>query len=99
PHHSSPLSLHDALPIYPSSQPDHGNAILLLILCARQVDATGRCWSQYTGRCEDDLVICESGGITVPKLDSGRQADSLSIADPSPDRKSTRLNSSHVAIS
>src|SRR5207249_8899363 len=91
-----PLSLHDALPIWLSVGICRGNhrEIFATILCARRNDRPARLSSDLAhlplafGRNADRRVNLSPPEPAIQFLD-----------DPLEDRKSTRLNSSHVSIS
>src|SRR5206468_11292029 len=83
----STLSLHDALPICARRRTKRGND-----LHRRQCQA-------LTGRCR-----CRKGSVELGSADGlgggrVRSAGNESQLSPGPDRKSTRLNSSHEQIS
>src|SRR5207249_10729573 len=94
----SPLSLHDALPIYPDQL---GREHLLLVEppTAFVIEPTDRELLVEQGRVHERRVdVQEQMGVqrVVP-----RAGDRIDAVDPGVDldRKSTRLNSSHVSIS
>src|SRR5699024_12314375 len=91
----SPLSLHDALPIYPSlptanRAPDGGVYPVTVTATADGVSAPQSQGLHLVPR----LVAARTEGVEIDaRRDSGEYP-----GDPI-DRKSTRLNSSHVSIS
>src|SRR5690606_40276559 len=82
-----PLSLHDALPIY------RGTSTIRLYISRR---------SAYHGTSWRSLSNSASAPVSQPYLRSTQapsDSGTRSTVSPSSDRKSTRLNSSHVKIS
>src|SRR5439155_20561278 len=78
----SPLSLHDALPIFPHAQVEELRPhALVLVVGAREPDPQRQIHLRHLG------AVAEAVGTEMAQMN-------LSL-----DRKSTRLNSSHVAIS
>src|SRR5207244_11062794 len=99
PSHYSPLSLHDALPIYPIYRDNYGIARLRRFLDQRSAfsdyedlaHSLGVLWEIFRNPQHAELLQLAplNGDLFDPQL-----LDSCSI-----DRKSTRLNSSHQIIS
>src|SRR5699024_12879873 len=87
---TSPLSLHDALPISPERQCERG--ISQGGIVARTIVVT----VAASGIGEATAALLERQGDTVIRVDL-EQGDVT--GDLGEDRKSTRLNSSHVSIS
>src|SRR5207249_9489779 len=92
------LSLHDALPISSSSTTSSSSSSTT---SSSTTSTTASSSSSTTSGVARDLVV---GSIQEPRwLDQTRISDSIEILVGAqiyePDRKSTRLNSSHVSIS
>src|SRR5207253_8758862 len=88
--HTHPLSLHDALPISYTT-PREAYARLIPLFIERWRRETGEEISfeeSYLGSGAQSRAVCE-----------GFEADIVALSLDPEDRKSTRLNSSHVAIS
>src|SRR5699024_11415915 len=89
-HNSYTLSLHDALPIYEELNLAEGYEILEPTLSNNLVSLTGAASTMN----KIDKVIVE-----ITSDETKINEDILLIFVSSEDRKSTRLNSSHVSIS
>src|SRR5690606_41183301 len=95
---SYPLSLHDALPIYPGSRP-----VVLHLNAAGRDEQNQALVNDFFLRANgrDEIVVTERGLVTRGDLTILETADLLDGLryERLGDRKSTRLNSSHVKIS
>src|SRR5690606_40886458 len=94
----SPLTLHDALPIYRQSHVEHQGFIASCQVCpVERAAITAVCGDKTQSRRllsfgQGKTALCSATGCCS---DARHQRDT----DPCLDRKSTRLNSSHVKIS
>src|SRR5690606_39544895 len=88
------LSLHDALPIYLAHVP-------IPKMIRRQPQVRGRHQLQHFGEHEALQRSAERSAIRLDPVDgqSSRAGQQAGIEEMQLDRKSTRLNSSHVKIS
>src|SRR5690606_41288698 len=94
---TSTLSLHDALPIWRAA-----GGFGLTMTCASHVQAAGKGFSGQLGIWSDmHLPGLErlARGINATGSRSAVQLHHAGLRSPRADRKSTRLNSSHVKIS
>src|SRR5205807_7444217 len=90
-----PLSLHDALPIL--------DGVVFLPFASSEVEGffemRGRPCPRFTGEIHDFFAGWQSGREEEPICDHDTFEDSTRPASLVLDRKSTRLNSSHLVIS
>src|SRR5699024_11541165 len=78
-----PISLHDALPIFP------GHPQNAMVTGGKALRSRGT----------DGAAPAAWGGSALGWCVEARHAQESAVSTESPDRKSTRLNSSHVSIS
>src|SRR5262249_60243496 len=71
PTHLSPLSLHDALPIYPGARSDPGGSPSRFRRACRE-----RCAVLHRVPCSDDLSSASGGPVSIPEKRPARRRSS-----------------------